>query len=423
MRSAGRISRAGGDWESVISRPPYPPPSVEANAVSARRGIGVFVLALAITGWNCGNVGPVVGSLTKDFDIGLGEVGLLSGAFFFAGSAAGSLAGAALARKIRVLTGIWACCVLSVAGNVIFALGGSVGVLATGRVFAGLAFGVAAVFVPTYARVMGGVKMVGLFGAGLTLGVAAALLLGSVLEGAGVDWRVAFWITAALGAIALPILPNEEVPVQRAASEGEGLAREALTNQAWWRVQLLGIATLNIPLIIGAWLVHFLVTDVGMSAAGAGALGFILFGISAVMRDVAGRMTAAGASPAMLVIVGLGIGTAGIVLLGESESTALALAGIVLMGVGLSLPYPLYYDEAERVLPDRPIGSLGLMQVGAGLFPIPVIPAFGALLASGDANVAFAGLAAFALLTLLLNARPPVAPRQAEATPASAAPG
>jgi predicted MFS family arabinose efflux permease len=392
--------------------------------VAARRSIGVFVLALAITGWNCGNVGPVVGPLTKDFDIGLGEVGLLSGAFFFAGSAAGSLAGAALARRIRVLTGIWASCLLSIAGNVIFAVGDSVGVLATGRVFAGLAFGVAAVFVPTYARVKGGVKMVGLFGAGLTLGVAAALLLGSVLQGAGVDWRVAFWITAALGAIALPILPNEEVPVQRAASEGEGLAREALTNQAWWRVQLLGIATLNIPLIVGAWLVHFLVTDVGMSAAGAGILGFILFGISAVMRDVAGRMTAAGASPAMLVIVGLGVGAAGIVLLGESETTALALVAIVLMGIGLSLPYPLYYDEAERVLPDRPIGSLGLMQVGAGLFPIPVIPIFGALLASGNANIAFAGLAAFAVLTLLLNARPPVPPRQvAEATPASAGPG
>jgi predicted MFS family arabinose efflux permease len=384
--------------------------------VSARRSIGVFVIALAIIGWNCGNVGPVVGSLTKDFDIGLGEVGLLSGAFFFAGSAVGSLAGAALARRIRVLTGIWACCLLSIVGNVIFAIGDSVGVLATGRVFAGLGFGVAAVFVPSYARAMGGVKMVGLFGAGLTLGVAAALLLGSVLEGAGVDWRVAFWITAALAAIALPILPDEPVQVKRAASEGEGLAREALTNQTWWRVQLLGITTLNIPLIVGAWLVHFLITDVGMSAAGAGVLAFILFGISAVMRDVAGRITAAGASPAMLVIVGLGVGAVGLILLGESDTEALALVAIVLMGIGLSLPYPLYYDEAERVLPDRPIGSLGLMQVGSGLFPIPVIPAFGALLASGDADIAFGGLAAFALFTLLLNARPPVPPR----SPASA---
>ena len=51
------------------------------------------------------------------------------------------------------------------------------------------------------------------------------------------------------------------------------------------------------------------------------------------------------------------------------------------------------------------------MQVGTGLFPIPVIPLFGAALASGDADLAFAALAAFALLTLAFNASPPVPPR------------
>ena len=390
-----------------------------------RRACGVFVLAAAIIGWNCGNVGPVVGSLTREFDIGLGEVGLLSGAYFFAGSAVGSLAGATVARRIRVMVGIWACCVLSIVGNLLFAVGDSVAVLAVGRAFAGVAFGLAAVFVPAYARAIGGVKMVGLFGAGLTLGVAAALFLGSVLEGADVSWRVAFFITAALAAIALPILPNERVEIPRTASEGEGLAREALTNQAWWRVQLLGITTLTIPLIIGAWLVHFLIIGYGMSAAGAGALAFTLFGLSAVMRDIAGRMTAAGDNPARLVIVGLALGGGGLFLLGVGDSTLAAVISLVLMAVGLSLPYPLYYDEAERVLPDRPMGSLGLMQVGTGIFPIFVIPAFGAALASGDADLAFAGLAAFTVLTLVLNARPPVPPREAtpEVSATSADPG
>jgi predicted MFS family arabinose efflux permease len=380
----------------------------------------VFVLAAAIIGWNCGNVGPVVGSLQKEFDIGLGEVGLLSGAYFFAGSAVGSLLGATVARQIRVMAGIWACCVLSLVGNILFAVGDSVGVLAVGRVFAGLAFGIGAVFVPAYARAVGGVKLVGLFGAGLTLGVAAALFLGSILEGADVSWRVAFFITAALAAIALPILPNERVEIPRSESEGEGLAREALTNQAWWRVQLLGLTTLTIPLVVGAWLVHFLVIGYGMSAAGAGGLAFGLFGLSAVMRDIAGRMTASGDSPAMLVIVGLGLGAAGLVLLGQGDTTFVAVISLVLMAIGLSLPYPLYYDEAERVLPDRPIGSLGLMQVGTGIFPIPVIPLFGAALASGDEDLAFAGLAAFTVLTLVLNARPPVPPRTAAAPEVSA---
>jgi DHA1 family bicyclomycin/chloramphenicol resistance-like MFS transporter len=378
--------------------------------VNARRAIGVFVLALAITGWNCGNVGPVVSSLAQDFDLRLGEVGLLSGTFFFAGSAVASLVGAFLARRIRILTGIWACCLLSAAGNAIIAFGDSFAVLAAGRVIAGLAFGAAALFIPAYARAMGGLKMLGLFGAGLTLGVAASLFLGSIMEGAGVDWRIAFVITGALALVALPILPNEEVPVQRAPSEGEGLVREALTSGRWWRVELLGNTTLDIPLIIGAWLVHYLTAGDGLSAALAGALAFMLFGISALMRDLAGRWSAAGVSTSLLVIVGLGLAAAGLVLLGQGRSAGLAAVAIVLIGVGLSLPYPHYYDAAESVLPDRPIGGLGLLQVGAGVFPIPVVPLFGAALAHGDADIAFAALAFFTLLTAALNWRPSAAP-------------
>src|SRR4051794_41339438 len=92
----------------------------------------------------------------QEFDIGLGEVGLLSGTYFFAGSAVGSLVGATVARRIRVMAGIWACCVLSIAGNLLIAAGDSIGVLAAGRVLAGLAFGLAAGFVPAYARAIGG---------------------------------------------------------------------------------------------------------------------------------------------------------------------------------------------------------------------------------------------------------------------------
>jgi MFS family permease len=377
--------------------------------VNARRSIGVFVLALVITGWNAGNVGPVVGSLSSEFDLSLGEVGLLAGTFFFAGSAVAAFVGGAIARRIRVVAGIWVCCALSVIGNLIFAAGDGFGVLATGRVIAGLAFGGAAVFVPAYARAMGGIKLLGLFGAGLTLGVAASLFIGSVMEGAGVDWRVAFVITAVLAALAAPVLPNEKVPVQRAPAAETGLVRESLTSRAWWIVLLLGIATLDIPLVLGAWLVHYLSSgDGALSPALAGALGFLLFGISALMRDIAGRMSASGARPSTMVIVGLALGAAGLVLIGQGREAGLATVAIVLIGVGLSLPYPLYYDEAERVLPDRPIGGLGLLQVGVGVFPIPVVPLFGAALASGAADLAFASLAAFTVLTALLNARPPV---------------
>jgi predicted MFS family arabinose efflux permease len=384
--------------------------------VSLRRSIGIFVLAAGISGWNCGNVGPVVGQLASRFDIGLGSVGLLSGTFFFGGCVIASIGGTAVARRIRVLYGIWACCVLSALGNVIVAAGDSFAVLSVGRVIAGIGVGLSVLFIPAYARAVGGVRLLGLFGAGLTLGIAASLLLGSILVGAGVDWRVPFVITAALAVVALPLLPNVRVEIPRAPVMG-GLLGEALGNQAWWRIEVLGVTTLTIPLVIGAWLVHYLTTEIGLAAGVAGGLSFMLFGISAVMRDVAGRLAAGMASHALLVVGGLSMAAAGIALLGLGDTAATSTLALILIGVGLSLPYPLFYEQGERVLPDRPVAGLGLLQVGINGFPIFVVPAFGAALASGDSDAAFLALAGFTVFTAVLNAEPAVSVSAPSADP------
>src|SRR5512132_425431 len=105
------------------------------------------------------------------------------------------------------------------------------------------------------------------------------------------------------------------------------------------RLELLAISVLTVPLVIGAWLVGYLSAGDSMSTAAAGVFGFALFAISAVTRDVGGRLSAAGVSRRLLAVV-------------------------VLTGVGFSLPYPLFYDEGEQALPDRPLAGLGLLQVG-----------------------------------------------------------
>jgi DHA1 family inner membrane transport protein len=99
------------------------------------------------------------------------------------------------------------CCLLCFAGNVLFAIAPGFGLLAAGRVVAGAGTGIALLFGAAYARAAGGVRLLGVFGAGITLGVAAPLALGSILEDAGVDWRVGFWISALIALIALPLLP------------------------------------------------------------------------------------------------------------------------------------------------------------------------------------------------------------------------
>ena len=59
-----------------------------SGATVARTTIGVALLGLA-GAWNGGNVGPVAEEIADDMDVSLGEVGLLSGTFFFASAVLG----------------------------------------------------------------------------------------------------------------------------------------------------------------------------------------------------------------------------------------------------------------------------------------------------------------------------------------------
>jgi MFS family permease len=364
----------------------------------ARARTGVFLIGLAAA-WNGGNVGPVVAPLADEFDASLSEIGLLSGTFFFAGIVVASAASSALARRIPVAAGLRACCALCLAGNVIFAASPVFGGLIVGRVVAGLGLGLCFLFGAAYARAAGGVRLLGVFGAGITIGIAAALGLGSLLEDAGVDWRVGFAISAALGLAPLPFLPTR-VEVERPKEEPrQGLLREALTSIRWWRLELLGITVLTVPLVVGAWLVQYLSAGDGIGVAAAGGLYFMLF-------DVGGRLSAAGVSSVALAVGGLVAAAAGLAILAEDRSVLPALASVVLMGVGFSLPYPLFYDEGESVLPDRPLAGLALLQVGANAFPIPVIPLVGAALADGHAEEAFLALAALVVVAAVANLRP-----------------
>src|SRR5919106_3858540 len=365
----------------------------------------VFLLGAGGT-WNAGNVGPIAADLAADFSVGLGAVGLASGTLFFAGVVAAGLSGAELARRIPLGVGVRSACLLCFAGNVVLTLAPVFGVLLVGRVIAGLGAGLVFLFGGGYARAAGGVRLLGVFGAGITLGIAGALLVGGILDDARADWRIAFAASAAVALIPLTVLPSKlPAAVPRSEPTG-GLFGQALGSLGFWRVSLLGMATLGVPFVIGAWLVSYL-TDQDTVAAGlAGLISFGLFGVSALMRYVGGRLSASGVSPAWVSPGGGGLGAAGIALLAIDNTVGWALVAVLLIGLGLSVPGALAYDEAERALPGRPLGGLGLMQVGVNAFPIPVIPLVGAALEGGNPEPAFLAMAAFVLLAGLANLRP-----------------
>jgi MFS transporter, DHA1 family, inner membrane transport protein len=374
--------------------------------VGKRSTVAIFLLA-AGTAWNGGNIGPAVAQLTSEFSVSLSSVGLLSGTVLFGALVAASLATPKLADALGAATGAKLSAVLCGAGNVVCAVGPTYGWLFAGRIVAGAGLGISLVLGPAVARAAGGVRLLGVFGAGIMLGVAAALGIGGVLADAGVDWRVAFAISAAVGFSSLPLLPSR-VEVAPAGERRPGDLRRILRSLPEWRLLLLFVAILAVPLVISAWFNHYLITEGGIAPGIAGLLAFSLFGLCTLVRIAGGREAGRGGHPVALAGVAPIVAGAGIALFAITPEIGGAVAAILLMGVGFALPYATMFDEGERLLEDDPVLSLTFLTVGANATPIWAIPVIGSALSSGDGKVAFLALAAFVAVAGVVNLRPAV---------------
>ena len=371
-----------------------------------------FLIGLGAA-WNAGNVGPFVTQIAAEYDVTLGQVGLLSGSVFCIGVAGAGFAGSWISERLSVIDGLRLCCVVCFAGNALMAVSPWFEMALAARVLTGLGLGLAFLFGGVYARHEGGAKLVGLFGAGITLGIAFALGIGGLMEDLGVDWRWAFALSALVGVSALPLLPRHS---EAQSPEHEPLGRvlaEAATSVRFWRLQGIAIPAFSIPIVIGAWFVHYLVTEGDVAPGAAGLIGFLVFAVSAVSRDVGGQLLARGAPSGLLSFGGLAVGAAGIAVLAVDPSLGGGIVSAILMGFGLSLPYAVVYDQGVRVLPESPVGGLGVTQATSNSFPIAVTPLLGAALAAGDGEAAWLAIAAFVFIGGLLNLRPAVPPTSA----------
>lgn len=377
-------------------------------ASSAVRPAPRVVAAVALVGlsgaWNGGNVGPVASQISAEFDVSLAAVGLLSGTIFLGSVVVGLLFAAQLGDRAGLLRGLRLACLGLAIGNAIFALSPDFAGLAVARVLPGLAFALVNVLGAVYARQAGGVRLIGVFGAAIQLGIAGALVVGSVLVDLGADWRVGFAISALLGALALATLPRTETPGSDLPKRRPGFLRAALGRARVWRLALLFVAVYGVPLTLSAWIVEYLVRDGGVKTGIAGALSFLLFALAAAMRLTGAQLQQRGAGHLALAAT-LGFSALGLALLAVDPSTPFALIAVVAMGIGFAIPYATMMTEAQQLFPDAPSEPLALMTLAALIPPIVAIPLVGQALDDGNGEVAMLALAAFLVVATLLNLR------------------
>ena len=393
MSRSSDAPAAAGSASGAGAAPPFP------HAMAAAM---LFGLAIA---WSGGIVGPVVNAISAEFDVSLTEVGLLSGTVFFGGIGVAMLIAAPLSGRAGVTGAMRLACLLAMAGNAVMALSPAFLGLCAGRLLTGIGLGLVFVLGPVFAREVGGVRAMGLFGGFTSLGIALALVTGSVLEDLGADWRVGFGLAAALPIVPLLLIPRQ-VPGLTAAHEGWGFLGRAVRTPRVYLLAILFIAVLSIPLVMSAWIIYYLVAD-GMPHAVAGVFGFLLFLLAMIFRPLGGRLDAAGWSPATICLVGVTLGAAGLGAMALDRGLAYAIAAVLLMGVGYALPYAPLFDAGERVFPRTPVGSLSMFTFAANISPMLLIPLVGAALEGADGEFVLLMLAGFVMGAMLVNLNAP----------------
>lgn len=375
-----------------------------ATLHSASRRVIVAVALLGLSGaWNAGNVGPVADEVANSFDLSLAAVGLLAGTFFLGSCVVGLLGAAPLGERIGSGAGLRLACLMLVGGNLLFAVSPDFAGLAIGRILPGLAFALINALGAVWARNAGGVGLLGIFGASIQLGIALALLLGSGLSDLGIDWRVGFAISAALGAAALVATPND-AGAPAAQQRETGFLSAAMRRARVYRLALLFISIYGVPMVLSAWLIQYLASEGDVAKSVAGVISFLLFGLSAVVRIFGAELQQRGVRHALL-CGALGLAAAGTAALTLDPVAGVAFAGVVLVAVGFGIPYATALSEAQDLYPAEPSEPVALMTLAALIPPIAAIPVIGQALDNGNGELSFGILAVFVALAALANLR------------------
>lgn len=376
--------------------------------MSAREYPGAAVGTVLIgagAGYAAGVVGPPVRAISSEFDVSLTAIGLLT-SVFFAGIVIVSFGAPFVVRFLGIRSTVRLAPVLMGLGGVLSAVAPAFWVLLLGRVVTGLGVGLALVLGGIVGRAVGGGTLIGVYGGAITVAVAVALALGGLLADAGVSWRANFVISTVIGFSALPCFAGRLPDTPAVASRpGRALVRSFVTWR-YWRVALLFVLCAGLPLLVSAWIVHYLTADDAMSASAAGALGFVLFAVSTVARPAGGKVDER--HHQLLLLASPFLAAAGFVLLAVDNRPALAVPAIIAMGIGFSIPYAVSYIRSEDLVPGRPTVGLSAELLAVNVTPVVGSPAVGAAFEHGQAGLSWLVFAAFSVLAGVVNLpRPP----------------
>jgi len=376
---------------------------------SSRRRALILICAVAVAvATNYTIQGPVLGFIRAEFTLSSADAGMIATAFF-AGAATTMLAGGAIADRIGPRPAV-------TLGFLLVAVGGlgaslmapSFPALLAWRVLGGLGsgfgFAAGAAYTSSIFDDRGRHLAQGLYGASFLLGSGVTLIYIPVLAGPTGDWRLAFTVSAlAVAAVWVAwilLAPGE--PRVPAATRARAALAVALRDRNTWLLALCHMCGFGMAIVVGTWVTLYLVDAFGLPLAAAGLTGSLTLVTGIVARTSGGVILERGVKPIRLIRAGLALAIVGLSTLALAPTLAVAIAGLVVTGLGVGFPYAGVFNGAAASVPTSPASAQAIVGWGGLLTAVFGPPLIGTLL---DATGSFAaGFLVFAAIVLAVLA-------------------
>ncbi|MBJ7333229.1 MAG: MFS transporter, partial [Thermoleophilia bacterium] len=249
----------------------------------------VCLIAIGI-GYNFALIGPIARTLSDQFGVSLGMIGLLTTGVLIT-HALSQLPAAVPAQKYGPLKLVRYAFVLVAIANLLGAISPVFWLLAVTRMIVGIGTGPVFVGGLDGSRRLGGAFLAGVFGGAATFGLGLALVMGAAFDSFGWSWHLTFLVAAAFALAAAAFGPKDsDEPRPQTGNVVDHLGA-VLRSGPLWRLALIHSATFGVSLVVGAWIVIYF-REGAITGFLAGAIGFSLLAMTAIFRPIGGALFA-----------------------------------------------------------------------------------------------------------------------------------
>jgi nitrate/nitrite transporter NarK len=349
---------------------------------------------------NYTNHAPLAPALMHEFGFNQALAGFLTTGIFATHAAmqipGGHIVDRLGAKRVLAFALVWVAL-----GNLGLAFAGAYWQLLACKIFTGLGTGVCFV---------GGARYIHQALAGPKLHVAQGFFGGSIQMGAGfvilavprlnlvAGWRVTFLVSAGM-AVAAALIWLAAAPRVAPHAAPPGRFSEMLLAPQLWLLGLAQMATFGLSVVVGSWVVVMLTKVMKVPATEAGLIGSLVLLLGIVSRPLGGMLRRhMGIRPLLLLSLAM-IALGCFAFVTSLLTVGVALTAVVLIGMGVGLPYAAMFNRAGALFPGRAGAAMGLVNMLGIIMILGGAPLVGHLAdLTGTFKASFIVLGGFSLL-------------------------